>query len=247
MNKLTKDNIAFIDNYLSHSGIKYLDIKLEILDHVATGIEEDMQATRKDFYQAFKDFMMLHKKELLQWSENTIEKGKKLVFLKVLKNLKAIDTLIFGSILFVILKQYPSMLSQEILTFFPMVVALVFVISYFGLFYNFKKLAIAPQLLMLAGVVYYTGTFALFLSPILFMVFMTFEGSYKNWKSVKIICCLLLSVSVALLDLSIHKAFEFTTTYYSIHFLISYACFKTLISCYIQLRHKHRDLLRLTR
>lgn len=64
--KLTKENIVFIDNYLQNSGVFYYDIRLEMLDHVATAVEEKMEEESLDFYEAFKSYMIENKKELMK-------------------------------------------------------------------------------------------------------------------------------------------------------------------------------------
>ncbi len=61
--KLTTENIKFIDNYLKNSEVIYYDIRMEMLDHVATAVEEKMEAENLDFYDAFKSYMVVNKKE----------------------------------------------------------------------------------------------------------------------------------------------------------------------------------------
>jgi len=64
--KLTPEQLQFIDNYLTNSGVFYLDIRMEMMDHVASAVERKMQAENLDFYDAFKDFMVQNKKELMK-------------------------------------------------------------------------------------------------------------------------------------------------------------------------------------
>lgn len=52
--RLSKENIQFIDNYLKNSGVSYFDIRMEMLDHVATAVEQKMTVENLDFYDAFK-------------------------------------------------------------------------------------------------------------------------------------------------------------------------------------------------
>ena len=52
--KLTTENIQFIDNYLKNSEVIYYDIRVEMIDHVATAVEQKMEAENLDFYDAFK-------------------------------------------------------------------------------------------------------------------------------------------------------------------------------------------------
>ena len=64
--KLSKDQIQFIDTYLINSEVIYVDIRLEMLDHIALAVEQKMEVENQDFYDAFKDFMVQHKKEILR-------------------------------------------------------------------------------------------------------------------------------------------------------------------------------------
>jgi hypothetical protein len=64
--KLTPEQLQFIDSYLTNSGVFYADIHAEMMDHVASAVETKMQAENLDFYDAFKDFMVENKKELIK-------------------------------------------------------------------------------------------------------------------------------------------------------------------------------------
>jgi hypothetical protein len=64
--KLNQENIQFIDNYLKNSEVIYYDIRMEMLDHVATAVEQKMEAENLDFYDAFKSYMVVNKKEILK-------------------------------------------------------------------------------------------------------------------------------------------------------------------------------------
>ena len=63
---LSSENIKFIDNYLKNSEVIYYDIRMEMLDHVATAVEQKMQVENLDFYDAFKSYMVTNKKEILK-------------------------------------------------------------------------------------------------------------------------------------------------------------------------------------
>lgn len=83
---LSSENIQFIDNYLKNSEVIYYDIRMEMLDHVATALEHKMQAENLYFYDAFKSYMVVNKKEILKrnkfWS--IYSKDTILSFLKFL-------------------------------------------------------------------------------------------------------------------------------------------------------------------
>lgn len=70
MQKITQEQIKFIDNYLQKSDVIFVDIRAELTDHIASAVEEKMEAENLDFYDAFKDFMVRNKKEILRKSNN---------------------------------------------------------------------------------------------------------------------------------------------------------------------------------
>ena len=84
--KLTPNNIQFIDNYLKNSEVIYYDIRMEMLDHVATAVEQKMEAENLDFYDAFKSYMVVNKKEILKGNKfwSIYSKDTILNFLKFL-------------------------------------------------------------------------------------------------------------------------------------------------------------------
>lgn len=59
--KLTANDIKFIDSYLTNSGVKYIDIRMEMVDHIATALEE----TDGPFYETFKRYMAANKSQFL--------------------------------------------------------------------------------------------------------------------------------------------------------------------------------------
>lgn len=66
MKQLSQEQIKFIDTYLQKSDVVFVDIRAELTDHVASAVEEKMEAENLDFHDAFKDFMIHNKKEILR-------------------------------------------------------------------------------------------------------------------------------------------------------------------------------------
>lgn len=71
MKKLTPSEISFINDYLKNSGVKYVDIRYEMTDHVATALEE----LDGDFYDNFKEYMVKHKEQLLKSNKEFARKA----------------------------------------------------------------------------------------------------------------------------------------------------------------------------
>ena len=55
--KLTKEQITIISDYIDYCGIKEIDIKLELVDHIATQIEEVIVMDDVSFEQALRNVM----------------------------------------------------------------------------------------------------------------------------------------------------------------------------------------------
>jgi len=87
MRKLDQEELEFIDNYLKNSGVEYIDVRLEMLDHVASAVEAKMQAEQTEFYEAFKAYMVVNKKELLKSSTKYSWSVDKKLLVLVCKNL----------------------------------------------------------------------------------------------------------------------------------------------------------------
>ncbi|WP_438964964.1 hypothetical protein [Flavobacterium sp.] len=70
--KITKQNIQFIDNYLKRNDVIYYDIRMEMLDHILNGIEQEMKENNIEFYDAFKIYMPVHKAEILKANKQSL-------------------------------------------------------------------------------------------------------------------------------------------------------------------------------
>ena len=59
--KLTKEQLQQIEAYLNNNDIEYIDLHLEVLDHISTAIENEMTIHNITFKEAFdnadKDFL----------------------------------------------------------------------------------------------------------------------------------------------------------------------------------------------
>ncbi|WP_293874378.1 hypothetical protein [Flavobacterium sp.] len=64
--KLSNKELKFIDTYLEKSDVIFVDLRAEMTDHIATGVEEKMEHEKIDFYDAFKEYMIKNKRELLK-------------------------------------------------------------------------------------------------------------------------------------------------------------------------------------
>ncbi|SEK76453.1 hypothetical protein SAMN04487910_1060 [Aquimarina amphilecti] len=100
MSKLNKEDIQFIDTYLSNSDIHYEDIRIEMIDHVASEIESRMNlGDDRGFYIIFKEYMIENKSSLVKEGNKPFNsKIFKSVSKQFLRNLYSWQV-IFGSVL----------------------------------------------------------------------------------------------------------------------------------------------------
>jgi len=95
MLQLDKEQIQFIDNYLDNSDVVYADIRMEMVDHVASGIEARIDAgDTRDFYYIFKDYMVENKRKLLDDNKRFLKSADKKILKAILKELAKPLTLI---------------------------------------------------------------------------------------------------------------------------------------------------------
>ncbi len=113
MKKLTQDDIQFIDTYLKNSDILFDDVRMEMVDHVASDIEEQINnGDDRDFYNVFKDYMIENKK-LLQNSNKAFRKATdKKIALELLKQLVSLRTTFIFGIIYLSLVTLQSFLDE---------------------------------------------------------------------------------------------------------------------------------------
>lgn len=102
MGSLTKENIQFIDTYLKNSDIIFTDIRVEMVDHIASEIEHLMEnGDTRDFYYIFKDYMIANKKGLVKERKEYYKVADKKIFKMLMKKLLSFQSaIIFLTILF---------------------------------------------------------------------------------------------------------------------------------------------------
>ncbi len=64
--KLNQQQIEFIDNYLENAGIRHVDIRIEMTDHIASELEN----VDSDFGESFSRYMIANKDWLLKQNED---------------------------------------------------------------------------------------------------------------------------------------------------------------------------------
>ena len=164
MEKLTKENIQFIDTYLLNSEVIYKDIRVEMIDHVATAIEVKMKAENEDFYDTFKIFMVENKAFLKDQNTNCEKRSLKIFWNSFFKNIWSIKSLLFillSGVLMFLVSTFDKELSTKesvrsivssstfiVLIFYVIRVRIFMNTKFSSLFYSFGVFILADFLLI---------------------------------------------------------------------------------------------------
>ncbi|WP_179353391.1 hypothetical protein [Winogradskyella vidalii] len=86
--KLSEEDIQFINTYLENSDVVFADIRMEMVDHVASDIESRMEAgDTRSFYDVFKTYMVENKGQLLKDNKQFLKSADKKIWKAFLKAL----------------------------------------------------------------------------------------------------------------------------------------------------------------
>jgi len=161
--KLTKDDIVFIDTYLESNEVIYSDIRQEMLDHIASAVEEKMQLEQEDFYNAFKLYMLVNKKAILKNNKKRWSFSWEAIRLFILFLVKPY-MLLFGVLLFVFFKnvEVNRYFSEDFTVrhlFFVLVVTVAIFQSVYIPFYLKKKFYAVEKTAYILSFIYYGQLF----------------------------------------------------------------------------------------
>lgn len=132
--KLTIEQIVFIDTFLIKNEVIYVDIRQEMLDHIALALEEKMEVENQDFYDAFKGFMEQHKKEILR-NNKTIRGSYWDAFRKFSLFLLKPYMLVFGGVLFLFFKDINFNPYFKDISFHQSITLIILAIAFFQYVY----------------------------------------------------------------------------------------------------------------
>lgn len=128
---LTKENIKFIDTYLKNSDIMFTDVRTEMVDHVATAVSEDMKAENLTFYDAFKAYMVVHKKDLLKYNKQFKKTTDKIVLKSLFKKFIAPLNICIMVASFFLLIQFFPLGDKKMLKFVPFGFLIIAILLYY--------------------------------------------------------------------------------------------------------------------
>ncbi|WP_111683169.1 hypothetical protein [Winogradskyella tangerina] len=135
--KLSREQIQFINDYLENSDIIHIDIRLEMVDHVASNIEERISnGDKRDFYFIFKDYMVKNKSLLLKNNKKFLRAAE----IKILKAIGRTMLSFYGILVFAIsfASIYLMSINVNSVVFVPYILSapiigfVIFAITYFS-------------------------------------------------------------------------------------------------------------------
>ncbi|MDT0558081.1 hypothetical protein RM697_05460 [Ichthyenterobacterium sp. W332] len=136
MASLSAEDIRFIDNYLDNSDVIYQDIRMEMVDHVASAIETQMaNGNTRDFYYIFKDYMVKNKARLLDNNKKFLRSADMKIAKLLFSNLLSLHGIVTFALLYFGLWLAYNQLNIEvfktIISIVPFMVMLIFGLVYF--------------------------------------------------------------------------------------------------------------------
>lgn len=166
--KLSKEDIQFIDTYLENSEVVYVDIRMEMVDHVASDIEGRIQVgDTREFYYIFRDYMVENKAQLLEDNKQFLKSADKKIGKAFVKEIfSPVTPLIFlaSCLMFYVLYHYFSF--EAFRLFVSLVGSTGFILTYviYHNVTNLKRFSVVERLAMpflafyqLGNLIFYTS------------------------------------------------------------------------------------------
>jgi len=132
--KLIKDQIKYIDDYLKKNGVKYWDVRLELIDHFASKLENSVHVdlTKTLLIREFGTYPSLENiQEERRKSIN--KKYRKLFFQEILNFFKSTKNILIFIVLFFFYYQFNKHLNTKVflkssilLALIPVIISLLF-------------------------------------------------------------------------------------------------------------------------
>lgn len=156
MAKLTTGQIQFIDNYLTNLGIEFIDIRYEMVDHIASELEEK----EGDFKANFKEYFIMNRDELLEQNKTAKKTAKSRALKYYFKTLAlpgsmALLVVVFAAVFFC--AQY--YMDRFDLSMYGNCVLLILIIPFAIVSWNSKKISLMRAIVQLLTYLYLGNIF----------------------------------------------------------------------------------------
>lgn len=255
---LSKEELQFIDTYLVNSDVDYIDVRLELTDHISTAIEQELEGqTTRIFYDAFKDYMIRHKKDLMKNCEVQKTKLRDKIVMKFLKSFISLEVLFLVFLSAILIDTFNFINYQEYFIRINFGLLIFALISYYTIFYRTRKTSVGSSLLSLVAICYYIIIYVK--NPLdLFFLIPTLAFGYKlskvlknrideTWRIVLIVLTVVLLFPLFFWFDSWSQQFvtdKIIVGYFFLQLIIWYMLFKVLLRYKLELDKKFEVIFR---
>ena len=242
--KLTRTELKFIDNYLLNSGVEYLDVRMELNDHIASAIECEIQKdTSQTFYEVFKDYMVRNKKNLLQACDLQERKLRHNIVTDFLKNFLTKEVLFLLVLILFINNKLNLIAFQEFFSVLSLAMFVIVLCFYFISFKKLRKISTGKLLIGLIGLLFYCVVYSQNIFGLLIILpslLLLGQVRFTIKKAIKEEFVVVAQVMVGMLVMVLFLSFvewsrqfvtsEMVTFYFLFQFILWFVLFKTLLN-----------------
>lgn len=253
---LSKDELQFIDTYLKNSDVIYTDVRMELIDHIATAIEMELEENSNEtFYEVFKAYMVTNKKSLLKNVEEQKTKVRDKVIMRFGEGFLAKDVL-FLIVLSIIVPGFIGLnFSEDIKLGINLALCLGMVLYYHIQFHKTKMTSAGAGLGVLIAYAIYLPIYVknpmalLFLVPISLLAGRLYRIIKKKFHEGWLFAFLFLFIAIVspLFIWFTKKSAQFVTEnilegYFFFQLIMWYVLFKTLAAYKKELDKKYKGI-----
>lgn len=185
MPKLTQEQIKFIDDRLYNLGVEFIDIRYEMVDHIAS----ELEAMEGDFGSNWTEYFIINRLQLLEQNK----KAKRTAMLRAMKyyfrTLFSIAGITLGAITFILVYFIGlNFIDPLDLHLFGMGVWMLFIVPMLWLSRKSKALSVMRHLLLIQSFLYVIYNFGIL-----------FSHAIENRESRIVPQCLSIAITAALM------------------------------------------------
>ena len=253
---LSKEELQFIDNYLENSDVIYTDVRLELTDHIASAIEEELEESpSKTFYEVFKNYMVHNKKSLLKNLEEQQAKLRDKIIMRFGNGFLAKEVLFLMVLIVLVSGSVEFNFSEDSLLGVNFSIGAIALLYYFFKFHKTKKTSIGAALLSLVLIpmyipFYIQNPILLFLIiPVMVIVKLLYKKIEvkinKQWAIVFIVLFTVICFPLIIWFVKYSKQFvtnDMVEGYFFFQLTMWYLLFKTLIDYKKELDVKYQGV-----
>lgn len=150
MKKLTEEHIKFIDDRLYNLGVEFMDIRYEMVDHIAS----ELEAKEGDFSDEWTGYFIMNRIQLLEQNKrakhNAILRAMKLYF----KTLVTPLVLVLAVLIAVSIYYGSFYIEDNDIHFFGMLILMVLLVPMIWFSRKNKKLSVMRPMVLIQSVLY---------------------------------------------------------------------------------------------